>query len=50
VLREENHQAAIENLIATFRLTQREAEVLFWVTKGKTNKDIGDILKPARAR
>ena len=44
VLHEENHQAAIENLIAAFRLTQREAEVLFWVTKGKTSKDIGDIL------
>jgi len=45
VLHEENHQVAIENLIATFRLTQREAEVLFWVTKGKTSKDIGDILE-----
>jgi DNA-binding NarL/FixJ family response regulator len=34
-----------------FRLTLREAEVLFWVSKGKTNKDIGEILgKPARAR
>ena len=44
VLREENHAAAIEALLAAFRLTQREAEVLFWVTKGKTNKDIGDIL------
>jgi len=29
---------------AAFRLTGREAEVLYWVTKGKTNKDIGDIL------
>lgn len=45
VLHEENHQAAIENLIAAFRLTQREAEVLFWVTKGKTSKDIGEILE-----
>jgi DNA-binding NarL/FixJ family response regulator len=44
VLHEENHQAAISGLIATFRLTQREAEVLFWVSKGKTNKDIGEIL------
>ena len=44
VLHEENHQAAIENLIAAFRLTQREAEVLFWVCKGKTNKDIGEII------
>ena len=44
VLREENHAAALEALMAAFRLTTREAEVLFWVTKGKTNKDIGDIL------
>ncbi|MBK6744734.1 MAG: response regulator [Hydrogenophilales bacterium] len=44
VLREENHAAAIEALIAGFRLTGREAEVLYWVSKGKTNKDIGDIL------
>jgi DNA-binding CsgD family transcriptional regulator len=26
------------------RLTAREAEVLYWVVKGKTNRDIGDIL------
>lgn len=31
-------------LTSLFRLTPREAEVLFWVIKGKTNKDIGDIL------
>ena len=44
VLREENDASAIESLIATFRLTQREAEVLYWVTLGKTSKDIGEIL------
>jgi DNA-binding NarL/FixJ family response regulator len=44
VLREENDASATESLIAAFRLTQREAEVLYWVTLGKTNKDIGDIL------
>jgi len=44
VLREENHAAAVEALMAAFRLTTREAEVLYWVSKGKTNKDIGDIL------
>ncbi len=44
VLREENHQADIAGLIAAYRLTLREAEVLFWVSKGKTNKDIGEIL------
>lgn len=31
-------------LASPFGLTPREAEVLFWVIKGKTNKDIGDIL------
>jgi len=44
VLREESDTAVVESLIAAFRLTQKEAEVLYWVTKGKTNKDIGDIL------
>ena len=44
VLREENDASAIDSLIAAFRLTQREAEVLYWVTQGKTSKDIGDIL------
>ncbi|MBK7900867.1 MAG: response regulator transcription factor [Azonexus sp.] len=44
VLREENDGAAVETLIAAFRLTQREAEVLYWVVQGKTSKDIGDIL------
>jgi DNA-binding CsgD family transcriptional regulator len=44
VLREESDTAVIESMIAAFRLTQKEAEVLYWVIKGKTNKDIGDIL------
>ena len=44
VLREENDASAVESLIAAFRLTQREAEVLYWVVQGKTSKDIGDIL------
>ena len=29
---------------AAFGLTAREAEVLYWLAKGKTNRDIGDIL------
>ncbi len=29
---------------ARFGLTAREAEVLLWVSRGKTNRDIGDIL------
>ena len=44
MLREENDASAVESLIAAFRLTQREAEVLYWVVQGKTSKDIGDIL------
>ncbi|MBY0578050.1 MAG: response regulator transcription factor [Burkholderiales bacterium] len=44
LLREENNTSVIESLIAAFHLTAREAEVLYWVTCGKTNRDIGDIL------
>jgi DNA-binding NarL/FixJ family response regulator len=44
VLREESDVAQIEKLMASFKLTQRESEVLNWVIKGKTNRDIGDIL------
>lgn len=43
-LREESDIAQIDALISVFNLTRREAEVLYWVVKGKTNKDIGDIL------
>jgi DNA-binding NarL/FixJ family response regulator len=31
-------------LADTYNLTPRELEVLLWVAKGKTNRDIGDIL------
>src|SRR5690606_6153916 len=44
VMRETSVQAAIDGLIQEFRLTAREGEVLYWVGKGKTNRDIGDIL------
>lgn len=44
VLREENDAAQIEALITGFQLTRKEAEVLYWVSKGKTSPDIGDIL------
>jgi len=44
LLREESDVAQIEALITTFKLTRREAEVLYWAIKGKTNRDIGDIL------
>jgi len=44
VLREESETALLDALMQTFPLTAREAEVLYWVIKGKTNRDIGDIL------
>ncbi|KAF7600199.1 MAG: DNA-binding response regulator [Candidatus Dactylopiibacterium carminicum] len=44
VLREENDAAQIEALLAAFPLTRKEAEVLYWVTRGKTSPDIGEIL------
>ncbi|MDR5171737.1 response regulator transcription factor [Methylobacillus flagellatus] len=44
ILREESDAAQIEALMQTFGLTQRESEVLYWAIKGKTNRDIGDIL------
>lgn len=37
-------QAPRLSRIAQAALTPREAEVLSWVAKGKTNKDVGDIL------
>lgn len=44
MLREESDAAQVQGLMAGFTLTRREAEVLHWVSKGKTNRDIGDIL------
>jgi DNA-binding NarL/FixJ family response regulator len=44
VLHEESDVAQIEALILALQLTQREAEVLYWVIRGKTNRDIGDII------
>jgi DNA-binding NarL/FixJ family response regulator len=44
VLRETSDAAVIEAMSLAFRLTARESEVLYWVVKGKTNRDIGDIL------
>jgi len=44
VATETNDAAAIEALVQAFRLTAREAEVLYWVAKGKTNRDVGEIL------
>ena len=44
VMQESSDQAAIDALTQEFKLTAREGEVLYWVVRGKTNRDIGDIL------
>ncbi len=44
VLHEESDVAITKVLVDSFKLTLREAEVLYWVIHGKTNRDIGDIL------
>ena len=44
VMREVSDTAVVEAMMQSFKLTLREAEVLYWVVKGKTNRDIGDIL------
>ncbi|MFZ4286738.1 response regulator [Variovorax sp. HJSM1_2] len=44
VMREVSDAAVVEAMSLSFKLTAREAEVLYWVVKGKTNRDIGDIL------
>lgn len=44
VMREVSDAAVVQTLVQALKLTLREAEVLYWVAKGKTNRDIGDIL------
>ena len=44
VLREVCDAATVQATMQAFGLTLRESEVLYWVAKGKTNRDIGDIL------
>jgi len=44
VMREVSDAAIVDAMVQAFKLTLREAEVLYWVAKGKTNRDIGDIL------
>lgn len=44
VMRESDDASIVEAIVLAFKLTAREAEVLYWVVKGKTNRDIGDIL------
>lgn len=52
IMREASDSAVIETMSLALKLTAREAEVLYWVVKGKTNKDIGEILgsSPATAK
>ncbi|AMN54528.1 LuxR family transcriptional regulator [Labrenzia sp. CP4] len=40
----EDEAGQVQALQGSFELTQREAEVLIWIAKGKSNKDIGEIL------
>jgi DNA-binding NarL/FixJ family response regulator len=49
VLREVSDAATVEATMQAFRLTMRESEVLYWVVKGKTNRDVGDILGSSTA-
>ncbi|MBE7942252.1 MULTISPECIES: response regulator transcription factor [Ramlibacter] len=44
VMREASDGAVIEAMSLSFKLTAREAEVLYWVVKGKINRDIADIV------
>ena len=49
VMREVSDAAVVDAMVQSFKLTLREAEVLYWLTKGKTNRDIGDILGSSAA-
>jgi DNA-binding response OmpR family regulator/DNA-binding CsgD family transcriptional regulator len=49
VMHELSDAAVIESMGQAFRLTSREAEVLYWVVKGKINRDIADILGASTA-
>ena len=44
VMREISDDAVVDAIALSFKLTAKEAEVLYWVVKGKVNRDIGDIL------
>ena len=44
IMREVSDASVIEAITLSFRLTPKEAEVLYWVVKGKINRDIGDIV------
>ena len=44
VMREVSDASVIEAIGLSFKLTAREAEVMYWVVKGKINRDIADIV------
>src|SRR5450830_482553 len=44
IMQEVSDESVIEAIALSFKLTPREAEVLYWVVKGKINRDIGDIM------
>jgi DNA-binding response OmpR family regulator/DNA-binding CsgD family transcriptional regulator len=44
IMQEVSDESVIEAMALSFKLTPKEAEVLYWVVKGKINRDIGDIL------
>ncbi|WP_210547339.1 response regulator transcription factor [Rhodoferax sp. PAMC 29310] len=44
IMQEVSDESVIEAIALSFKLTPKEAEVLYWVIKGKINRDIGDIL------
>ena len=44
IMQEVSDHSVIEAIALSFKLTPKEAEVLYWVVKGKINRDIGDIV------
>lgn len=44
IMQEVSDESVIDVIALSFKLTPKEAEVLYWVVKGKINRDIGDIL------
>lgn len=45
LIRKNDEEWNLASLKTSFGLTAREAEILMWVSKGKTNKDVGLILE-----
>ena len=49
MMREESDASVIEAMSQCLHLTARESEVLYWVVKGKINRDIADIVGASAA-